>query len=255
MLKLLPRVVAWPFVTLFAGASTALDIVLLAWAIADAKTNPEKKHLLDQDHIKLILDPPKTVDPQRAADLQRQADKAKTRGDLEKAIRLYGRAIDCTPHNAALFLLRGSALIEVDRPRDAAKDFVAGLQLDPGNQTLTFLMHTANAKAAERAASATTALQRQADTAKSRGELEKAIGLYGRAIHQTPHNAALFLLRGSVLIEVDRPKDAAKDFVAGLELDPGNQTLTFLMHTANAKAAEQAASAMAYPPARALGKA
>jgi len=252
MLKLLAHVVAWPFVTLSAGVSAAREIILLVLIISEAKTNPEKMHLLDQANIKLLLDPPRIVDPKRAATLQRQADKAKSRGDLEKAIRLYGRAIGYTPHNAALFLLRGSALIEVGRPKDAAKDFVAGLELDPGNQTLTFLMHTANAKAAEQAASATTVLQRQADTAKTSGDLEKAIGLYGRAIGHTPQNAALFLLRGSALIEVDRPKDAAKDFVAGLELDPGNQTLTFLMHTANAKAAEQTASAIAYPPTTAL---
>lgn len=166
MLKFLLRVVAWPFVALFAGVSTGFEILLLAFAIADAKTDPEKKHLLDQDYIRLIFDPPRTVDrkpavdlkptvdPKRAADLQRQADEARTRGELEKSIRLYGRAIRHTPYNAALFLLRGSALIEVDRPKDAAMDFVAGLTLDPGNQTLTFLMHTANAKAAEQAASA-----------------------------------------------------------------------------------------------------
>jgi hypothetical protein len=31
-------------------------------------------------------------------------------------------------------------------PKGAEKNFVAGLQVDPGNQTLTFLMYTANAK-------------------------------------------------------------------------------------------------------------
>jgi predicted Zn-dependent protease len=95
-------------------------------------------------------------DPIRAAVLQGQADEAKSAGNLKNAIRLYGRAIHHTRYNAALFFLRGSALLEANRPKDAAKDFVAGLQLDPGNQTLTFLMHTANAKAAEQALSAKT---------------------------------------------------------------------------------------------------
>ena len=148
MLKFLVRVVTWPFIALSAGVSTAFEILLLASVIADAKTDPEKKDFLDQAHIKLILDPPRTVDPNRAADLERAADRAKTRGDPERAIRLYGRAIRHTPHNAALFLLRGTVLLDVERPKVAAKDFEAGLELDPGNQTLTFLMHTANARAA-----------------------------------------------------------------------------------------------------------
>jgi Flp pilus assembly protein TadD len=95
-------------------------------------------------------------------------------------------------------------------------------------------------------------LEREADEAKSRGDLKKAIRLYARAIRYTPYNAALFYLRGIALLEVGRPKDAASDFVTGLELDPGNQTLTFLMHTANAKAAQQAATAKANRPTRAL---
>jgi tetratricopeptide (TPR) repeat protein len=143
MLKLLARVVAWPF-----------EIFLIASVIAYAKTNPEEQHGLNQEHIDLFLNPPMKVDPKRAADLQRQADEAKSRGDLKKAIRLYARAIRYTPYNAALFFLHGSALLEVGRPKDAAREFVAGLELDPGNQALTFLMHTANAKAAEQAATA-----------------------------------------------------------------------------------------------------
>lgn len=86
---------------------------------------------------------------ERAADLQTRADAARARGKLDKAIGLYGRAIYCTPYNAALFFLRGNALMDLGQPKAAAKDFVAGLALDPGNQTLTFLMHTANQKAAE----------------------------------------------------------------------------------------------------------
>jgi Flp pilus assembly protein TadD len=115
-------------------------------AMAEAETDPEKKKVLEQIHCSV-----RKPDPNRAAGLQHQADEAKSACNLKKAIRHYGRAIHHTPYDAALFFLRGTALLEANRPKDAARDFVAGLQLDPGNQTLTFLMPTANAKAAEQA--------------------------------------------------------------------------------------------------------
>jgi tetratricopeptide (TPR) repeat protein len=135
--------------------AVAQERVLIAVAVAIAEAEREHEHgqFFDRDQIKQLLEyscGKPNLD--RARYLQLQADQAKSRGDLKKAIALYGRAIKHTPYNAALFLLRGTALIEANLPRDAAKDFVAGLDLDPGNQTLTFLMHTANAKAAEQAA-------------------------------------------------------------------------------------------------------
>jgi hypothetical protein len=135
------RALSPPFVAFFSGISTVFELIVIAMVIADAKTDPEKKQFLDQDHVRALLavpTKPTRVDPDRAIRLQRRAEEAKSAGDLEGAIRLFGRAIRHTPYNAALFLLRGSALLEVNRPKDAAKDFVAGLELDPGNQTLTF---------------------------------------------------------------------------------------------------------------------
>jgi tetratricopeptide (TPR) repeat protein len=134
--------------------------VAVAIAIAECEAEPENREFFEQDQVNQLLSLTRgaaKADPDRAADLQRQADDSKLHGDLKHAIGLYGRAIKHTPYNAALFLLRGTALLEANRPRDAAKDFVAGLALDPGNQTLTFLMHTANAKAAEQAAMANAA--------------------------------------------------------------------------------------------------
>ena len=135
-------------------------LVAIAIAIAECETESENRQFFEQDQVNQLLAHTRgsaKADPGLAADLQRQADEAKSRGDLRNAIGLYGRAIKHTPYNAALFLLRGTALLEANRPRDAAKDFVAGLALDPGNQTLTFLMHTANAKAAEQVAMANAA--------------------------------------------------------------------------------------------------
>jgi hypothetical protein len=148
MIQRIRRVVA----VLCSGASTARDIVVIAMAIAESETNLRDRQLLDNHAVKFLLGFRRRagrVDPNRAAVLQRQAEEAKAAGDLKKAIRLYGDAIRDVPYNAALYFLRGSALLEANRPKDAAKDFVAGLQLDPDNQTLTFLMHTANALAAD----------------------------------------------------------------------------------------------------------
>jgi tetratricopeptide (TPR) repeat protein len=159
MVRLVRRIILAPHVALRSAVSRVRETILISVAVAvavlEAETTPEKRRFFDQQQINLLLGCRRRArrrDPERALDLQRQADEAKSAGALEKAIRLYGLAIRCTPYNAALFFLRGSALLDVDRPRDAAKDFVAGLRFDPGNQTLTFLMHTANAKAAEQAA-------------------------------------------------------------------------------------------------------
>jgi tetratricopeptide (TPR) repeat protein len=151
MIQRIRRIVASPFVVLYSGVSTACDIILIAMAIAEAEANRGGKLSIDGNAVKLFLgfrDRPRRVDPKRAALLQRKAEEAKSAGDLKTAIRLYGQALRDVPYNAALYFLRGSALLEANQPQDAAKDFVAGLQLDPGNQTLTFLMHTANALAA-----------------------------------------------------------------------------------------------------------
>jgi len=155
------RIVASPFVALYSGVSTARDIVLIAMAIAQAGTGHDGKPVLDGQTLRFFAgfrgkSPRKArqarrVNPNRAAQLQRQAEKAKSSGDLKKAIGLYSEALHDVPYNAALYFLRGNALLQANRPQEAAKDFVAGLQLDPDNQTLTFLMHTANAMAAANA--------------------------------------------------------------------------------------------------------
>ena len=149
------RLVMSPFIALRSAALKALETILMQAvmlaAMVEAETEPDKGRLFGQIHLGRNRGA-RRPDPKRAADLQRQADEAKSLGNLEGATRLYSQALIYTPYNAALFFLRGNALLEANRPRDAAKDFVAGLQLDPGNQTLTFLMHTANAKAAEQSA-------------------------------------------------------------------------------------------------------
>jgi predicted Zn-dependent protease len=115
---------------------------------AEAEMTPGVRQFFGERRLRVLIRP-RPANSNRAAELQRQADEAKSSGNLKKAIRLYSRALAHTPHNAALFFLRGSALFEANRPGDAARDFVAGLKLDPGNQTLTFLLLTANARAAE----------------------------------------------------------------------------------------------------------
>jgi tetratricopeptide (TPR) repeat protein len=161
MIQRIRRIVVSPFVILYSGVSTVWDIVLIAMAIAEAETDRGGKPPIDGNAMKLFLgfrDRPPRVDLKRAALLQRKAEEAKSAGDLKKAIRLYGDALREVPYNAALYFLRGTALLEADQPQDAARDFVAGLQLDPGNQTLTFLMHTANALVANALAANTLAV-------------------------------------------------------------------------------------------------
>jgi hypothetical protein len=92
---------------------------------AEAEMTPGVRQFFGERRLRVLIRP-RPANSYRAAELQRQADEAKSSGNLKKAIRLYSGALAHTPHNAALFFLRGSALFEANRPGDAARDFVAG---------------------------------------------------------------------------------------------------------------------------------
>ncbi len=55
MVQLLARAVARPFVAFFSGISTVFELIVIAMVVADAKTDPEKKQFLDQDHVRALL--------------------------------------------------------------------------------------------------------------------------------------------------------------------------------------------------------
>ena len=100
------RALSPPFVAFFSGISTVFELIVIAMVIADAKTDPEKKQFLDQDHVRALLavpTKPTRVDPDRAIRLQLRAEEAKSAGDLEGAIRLFGRAIRHTPTTRRYF--------------------------------------------------------------------------------------------------------------------------------------------------------
>jgi hypothetical protein len=102
--------------------------------VPEAETGRGGKQFVDGHAAKLFLgfcDRPRRVDPKRAAVSQRRAEEAKSAGDLKRAVRLYSDALRDVPYNAALYFLRGSALLEAKQPQDGAKDFVAGPPVGP----------------------------------------------------------------------------------------------------------------------------
>ncbi len=138
--------------------------------------------------------------------------------------------------------MRGTARLEVRDLPGAAEDLEAGLKLDPDNATLKQLLAQAEqAKAPPVApldAAAAAELQRQADAARSHGDLAGAIKDYSEAIRLSPPNTALYYLRGTAQLELSDRPGAAEDFEAGLKLDPGNATLKQLLERAKTGAAK-----------------
>ncbi len=178
------------------------------------------------------------VNPKLASDLQHAADAKRKSGDIAGAIVDYGKAIDVSPPNTALYYLRGTARLQTGDRSGAATDFEEGLKLDPANPTLKVLLEQARAAPVVVAPVRTTdarlaaQLQDAADEKRKAGDLAGAIVDYGKAIEVSPPNTALHYLRGTALMQIGDRAGAAADFEEGLKLDPKNATLKSLLDQA-----------------------
>ncbi|MDC1076115.1 hypothetical protein OAQ35_04000 [Litorivicinus sp.] len=89
---------------------------------------------------------PSQLNLRRAAELQRIADAAMRSRRLDVAIALYSEAIELSIPNTALHYSRGLAYLESHEYKKAEVDFKIGLQLEPQNSSLLFLLQQAQSK-------------------------------------------------------------------------------------------------------------
>jgi len=75
--------------------------------------------------------PPPPVRPHGVKALMAQAAKLREKGDAERALDLYGRAVEEEPDNAAALAGRGLCYLDLSRYAPAEASFQAALQIDP----------------------------------------------------------------------------------------------------------------------------
>jgi tetratricopeptide (TPR) repeat protein len=156
---------------------------------------------------------------------QRRGIRRDAAGNYLRAARDLAEAIRLGPPNPALHYLRGVALLHATDKPEAAKEFEAGLKLDPDNVTLRGLLASCYEEGWEVYQS--RGLKRGAE-GDHRGAAEK----FAHAIRVGPPNPALHYLRGIALLRAADKPGAAEAFEAGLRLDPDNGTLRSLLEQA-----------------------
>lgn len=91
----------------------------------------------------LLKDPPPRPAPRTAKQLLAEARRLRDRGDLEKALDLYGRVADTAPDNAEALAGRGLCYLDLSQYGPAEASFQAALEEDPsGAEALIGLAET-----------------------------------------------------------------------------------------------------------------
>jgi len=77
--------------------------------------------------------PPAEVKPKGPKALVAQADKLRDKGEVEKALDLYDRAVELDPDNVKALAGRGLCYLDLESYEEAAKAFQEALRVDPEN--------------------------------------------------------------------------------------------------------------------------
>jgi tetratricopeptide (TPR) repeat protein len=120
------------------------------------------------------------------------------RGDLESALKDYGRSVEIAPSANAHFD-RANLYVQLDQPDKALADFNAALAIDP-----KYLK----------------ALIGRADENYGARHLADSLADYTRVIAAQPKNAEVFFKRGSVYFDLGDFAAAYRDYSVSLALDP-----------------------------------
>jgi tetratricopeptide (TPR) repeat protein len=119
-------------------------------------------------------------------------------GDLEDALKDYGRSVEIAPSASAHFD-RANLYVQLDQPEKALADFNAALAIDPKN---------------------IKALIGRADENYGARHLAASLADYTRVIEAQPKNAEVFFKRGSVYFDLGDFAAAYRDYSASLVLAP-----------------------------------
>ena len=167
----------------------------------------------------------------------RQAAVAFERGDVSRAVKLYGAALGdkalSKPRRAQLLNDRGVGLWHLGRHQEAISDFNAAVGLYPENAAvynnrgnlLNSLGHHGEAikdfnRALLLAPGYVAALNNRANAYLRTGKPEAALSDFDRAIKLLPTGAAAINGRGRVQLAMLRPHAAMRDFSRAVRQDP-----------------------------------
>ena len=181
----------------------------------------------DHDQREALLDRVLAINPENqdakneldviaGARIQAALDDARSaaeRGDSRTALELLGRVFEAEPNKVSAWELKARVAEDTDDKLEALEKV---LELDPENQSAK----------AEVEAIANARIQTAIDNAKAAadsGDTESALKMVGHVISAAPENVNAWLLKGSLLSDMDGQAEA---FNKVLELDPQNTEAT-----------------------------
>jgi protein O-GlcNAc transferase len=131
-------------------------------------------------------------------DLFKQAQGLQQQGELERAVELYGLAIEGAPDRAEVYYKRANALNGLGRLEAAVADYDRAISLNPGYAY---------------------ALCNRGSVLERLGRREEALGSYDRAIALDAKDALTHYNRGSVLKDLGRFEEALTSYEAAIGLN------------------------------------
>ncbi|MDR1112987.1 MAG: tetratricopeptide repeat protein [Bacteroidales bacterium] len=139
----------------------------------------------------------------RAAELLIQGNAYYAKGDYDKAIEDYSKAIDLMPDDVEAYNYRGNAYaLKCDYDK-AIEDFSKAIELKPNDAE---------------------AYNYRGVAYRKKGDYDKAIEDYSKAIELEPDDAGAYYIRGSVYYEKGDHDKAIEDYNKSIELKPDYAT-------------------------------
>ncbi len=163
-------------------------------------------------------------------------------GKLSDAAVVATQAVQAFPGNADVLVVRGAALTLTGEFSKAREDFAGAVRLSPGRASPQFLLALSDYKQGEYTI-AEGELQRAIQAGAADSDLhyllaecmlkvnptksKDALAELDRAITLNPNSVSALTLRGKLLLEADRPRDASIDLELAHRVDPASRSATY----------------------------
>ncbi|MBI4949811.1 MAG: tetratricopeptide repeat protein [Deltaproteobacteria bacterium] len=191
----------------------------------------------------------------------------KDRGELDRAVANYERAIEIDPGYAEAYGNRGATYLRMGRMDEALDDLSTAIRLNPrvpelyGNRGVVFINIGEYEKAVK---DLTESISLDASTAAkgffNRGIAYKALGMnaeavadFTRTIEADPSFAGAYNNRGGAYLRTGDFKNAIKDFNTSIELAPSEPTAHYNLGLAYIKTGDMEAAISHFRSAASLG--
>ena len=123
------------------------------------------------------------------------------KGQIEKSVLDFDRAINLDPGKAVAYVARGSAYYRLNQLDKAITDYNKAIEINPDLAVV---------------------YQDRGSIYQSQGRFDNAISDYSRALELNPENSAAYNFRGTAYFTQEQHQKAFLDFNRAIELDSGN---------------------------------